>query len=199
LNSSNLFKPLLLLILFAVFSGSSCKKGEDPEKLKKLKVSIDSLYFERMAAWDSMINEDDKKIRYMGRLLDEINYQLSFDEIKMTKLRADIQGLSGLRYKIDELSQMEKVDDYDAATDSAIRDLMNFVTETPQASDIPLISELMTDIRSMDNSVLQRRNTFDDATMALNELIENNKKNLKKLGAQYSDMEPFPLFVIYPG
>ena len=144
----------------------------------------DSLYFGRIAAWDSMVNEDDKKIRYMGRLLDEINYQLSFDEIKMTQLRADIQAISGLKFNIDELSQIEKVDNYDAATDGAIQNLMTFVAETPQASDIPLISDLVTDIRTLDNAVLQRRNDFDDFSMALNKLIENNKNSLKSLGGQ---------------
>ena len=159
----------------------------------------DSLYFGRIAAWDSMVNEDDKKIRYMGRLLDEINYQLSFDEIKMTQLRADIQAISGLKFNIDELSQIEKVDNYDAATDGAIQNLMTFVAETPQASDIPLISDLVTDIRTLDNAVLQRRNDFDDFSMALNKLIENNKNSLKSLGGQYAEMETFSLFVLYPG
>ncbi len=146
-----------------------------------------------------MMVEDDRKIRYMGRMLDEIAYQISYDEVRMNQLRAQIQDLSGLRYRMDELSEIEKIDRYDAATDSVIQGLFYYVTETPQASDLPLVAELMTDIRTMDNFVLQRRNAFDDATMALNELIEKNEKKIRSLGGRYADVEPYPMFLLYPG
>jgi len=167
-----------------------------------LKADIDSLYFGRLASWDSMIIEDDKKIKYMGRILDEIteiSYQISYDEIKLSKIRKEIQSLAGMRFELDELSHSELIDTYDAATDSAIQHLVYFITETPQAPEIPLVSELIYDVRSFDRNVLRRRNDFDDITLALNELIGNNKKGLKALGAQYAEMEAFPVFILYPG
>ncbi len=177
----------------------SCKKGANEETLNQLKGSLDSLFDARLAAWDTMITEDDKKIRYMTRLLDEISYQVSYDEIKMNNIRSRVSQLPALRFRMDEIGIPDKVQQYDDATDSTIRVLVDFVAETEQAADIPLVADLMTDIRYMDNFVLQRRNQYDDATMALNQLIEENKKQIKQLGGPYLEIETFPLFVLFPG
>ncbi len=185
--------------MILAMTAMSCQQDQNQQELASFKEQFDSLFTERQIAWDSMMVEDDTKIRYMSRLLDEISYQLPYDEFKMEQLRSNIQALAGIRFTIDELTQSEKVDAYDAATDSVLSALVSFVTFTPQASEIPLVGELMSDIRQMDNFVLQRRNRFDDATMALNQHIEQNPGKLEALGGQYADVKPFPMFLLYPG
>lgn len=196
-------KILFRLTLLAIFTGliiSSCKKDVSKGKaarLDSLKYEIDSLNQAIDFAWDTMIAEDNKKLDYLKRIVDEAVYVLNVSEVDRNKLHGDIEALRTFRYDRNSMSDSDLIDAYDSATDSTIRMVMTFI-DSVNGNDIPLIDTLIKDIRQLDEMVIHRRGYYDEPAMAFNRLMKERKRLIKKLGDPYASMEAYPLFSLNP-
>ena len=91
----NLLQVFLILGLFTLVI-TSCKKDASKNKASKLdafKARVDSLRYEVDRAWDTMIYEDNKKLDYLKRMVDEAVYVLNVSEANQQKLHADVEAL----------------------------------------------------------------------------------------------------------
>ena len=96
------------------------------------------------------------------------------------------------------MANSDLIDAYDNATDSTIVLVFSFVDSIENADQVPLIADLHTDIMELDRMVIHRRGHYDEPAMELNRILSEKKKMLNKLGGSYSNMEPYPLFVLMP-
>jgi hypothetical protein len=196
-------KTLIRFVLMAVLGIvviTSCKKDASKGKasrLDSLKYEIDSLTKAADLAWDTMIAEDNKKLDYLKRMVDEAVYVLNVSEVDKNKLHQDIEALRKFRYDRQTMYDSELIDAYDSATDSTIRMILTFI-DSVEGNDIPLIDTLIKDIRNLDEMVIHRRGYYDEPAIALNRLLKERKRQLKKLGEPYASMNPYPLFSLNP-
>ncbi|MEQ8358615.1 MAG: hypothetical protein RH860_03945 [Cytophagales bacterium] len=190
-----------LLFAFLMAISTSCKKDSSKSKAAKLdslKIEIDSLRLAVEKAWDTMIYEDNKKLDYVKRMVDEAVYVLNVSEVDQNKLHSDIEALRNFRYDRQSMSDSELIDAYDNATDSTLRMVFTFIDSIDNSNQVPLIVELRKDIMQMDNMVINRRSHYDEPAMEINSIIKHKSKMLRKLGEPYASMEPYPLFVLNP-
>jgi len=192
----------ILLFTFASFVLiCSCKetsKEDKPETVSKqateapqdqLQVRVNLLEDSAQAAWKFMIEADDQKIAYTKRLLDEISYTPKYNVIKHAKLVEKCAKLKAKRYDMANFSS-ERIDKYDTATDSLLKEVKALVLSTPNVENYPLCSELLNDISALDNDVVMHRVKYDNWAMQLNKILADHSEELKSLCKPYDNLQP---------
>jgi hypothetical protein len=189
---------LLLLWITCIFLVQACQQNgaKKQDEIQALRLQIDSLQNSMDIAWDTMIAEDDKKLDYMKRMMQEAVYVVKADESRVELLSGEIEALRKFRYNRVTMNNSDLIDDYDNATDSTLRKVMAFMATIEGANEVPLVMELEDDIFKFDQMVLKRRVVFDDAAIKLNIIIENQSKDLEALGAPYNSLEKQALFML---
>lgn len=189
----------LLPILFAVILMIACKetRKENKEETEiktempqdQLQVKVNQLDDSAQLAWKFMIEADDQKIAFTKRLLDEVSYTPKYNVVKHAKLMEQCLELKAKRYDTTNLSS-EKIDKYDAATDSLLKQVKALVISTPNVENYPLCGELLNDISALDNDVVMHRVKYDNWAMQYNTILEQHNEELKSLGKPYADLQP---------
>lgn len=180
---------------------TSCKKDSSKSKAAKLdslRVEIDSLRLAIDKAWDTMIYEDNKKLDYLKRIVDESVYILNVSETDQERLHNEIESLREFRYDRKTMESSDLIDQYDMKTNQNIRLVFTFIDSVENSNQVPLIVDLKKDIMMMDDMVIHRRSHYDEPAMALNAILKYKSKMVRKLGEPYATMEPYPLFVLNP-
>ncbi len=192
---------ILWFTLAAIMLISSCKETGKKNKSEKdsvpkteapqdqLKVKVDQLEDSSNAAWKFMIEADDQKIAYTKRLLDEISYTPKYNVVKHAKLMEKCTKLKAKRYDMANFNS-EKIDKYDQATDSLLKEVKALVLSTPNVENYPLCSELLNDISALDNDVVMHRVKYDNWAMQFNKILANHNEELKTLGKPYDNLQP---------
>ncbi|MBC7390427.1 MAG: hypothetical protein H7329_14520 [Opitutaceae bacterium] len=192
---------ILLFTLASLLFISSCKETKKEEKTEnkdkpktefpqdQLQVKVNQLEDSSQAAWKFMIEADDQKIAYTKRLLDEISYTPKYNIIKHAKLVEKCAKLKAKRYDTANFSS-EKIDKYDIATDSLLKEVKALVLSTPNVENYPLCSELLNDISALDNDVVMHRVKYDNWAMQFNKILADHNEELKSLGQPYDNLHP---------
>ncbi len=192
---------LLVFISFLALVTTSCKQDSSKSKAAKLdslRIEIDSLRLAIDKAWDTMIYEDNRKLDYLKRMVDEAVYVLNASEVDQNKLHSNIEALRNFRYDRESMSDSQLIDAYDSATNATIQTVFSFINSIENSDQVPLINELHDDIKQLDDMVIHRRGHYDEPGMALNAILKNQVKMVKKLGEPYASLEAYPLFVLNP-
>lgn len=192
----------LFFILGMLLGTLSCKEEKKQEGEKpvvqlpedRLKVQLKTLDDSSKAAWNSMIAEDDQKIAYVKRLLEEISYTKQYDAISQAKLMEQCLALKAKRFDESTFLVSANIDKYDAATDSLWRAVSALVIATPNVENYPLCAELVNDITTLDNNVVVRRIAYDKWASEYNRMLSEQKVTLEKLGPPYSELQKKGMF-----
>lgn len=190
-----------LILISLTFVFFACKKEQtrkNAEANENLKFQIDSLRKQVDLAWDSMIVEDDKKLKYLKRIADEAVYVLNADTAKQMQIHRSVDDLKELRYDRKSMANSDLIDKYDSATDATIRFVFEYLDAYDSSYSAPLIHDLHNDILEFDKMVIHRRGHYDEPAMAFNKHLKEKNENIKNLGNPYSEMKPYPLFVLMP-
>ena len=191
----------LIFIFLNVVLLNACKetKQEDKTETKaetkvelpqdQLQLKVNQLEDSSKAAWKFMIEADDQKIAYTKRLLDEISYTPKYNVVKHAQLVEKCARLKAKRYEINNLSS-EKIDQYDIATDSLLKQVKALVLSTPNVENYPLCSELLNDINALDNDVVMHRVKYDNWAMEYNKILQNHSEELKAMENTYDSLKP---------
>lgn len=189
------------LFLATLFLAYSCTESKKEEEKKVVQLPQDQLLTElktyqdsAKAAWESMIAEDDQKIAYIKRLLEEVSYTPKYNVVLQAKLMEECKALKSKRYDENTILISENIDKYDAATDSLIKGVNALVIGTPNIESYPLAQELTGDIIRLDNNVVVKRIAYDKWAMRYNKLIEEQKPSLEKLGPEYTKLSKKGVF-----
>lgn len=180
----------------------SCKEEKRQEGEKpvvqlpedRLKVQLKTLDDSSKAAWNNMMAEDDKKIAFIKRLLEEVSYTKKYDAITQAKLIEKCKALKAKRFDESTFLVSINIDKYDAATDSLWRETNALVVATPDVENYPLCAELVNDITELDNNVVVRRIAYDKWASEYNRMLAEQKITLEKLGPPYSELQKKGLF-----
>jgi hypothetical protein len=195
-------KKIAIALPFLLFLLHACKEEKKKEEKApivqvpqdQLLVQLKTLEDSMNVAWTSMIQEDDLKLSYTKRLLEEVSYTKKYDVIGQAKLMEQYKALKGKRFGGQEVTDSESIDRYDAATDSLLKAVNALVSSTPNVENYPLCGELVQEITAMDNNVVLKRIAYDKWALQYNQLLEEQKESLSKLGPPSSEKKKKRLF-----
>jgi len=121
-----------------------------------------------------MVSSDDQKIKDIQRLIQEISYIPSHNEKLVEKLSIQTKELATLRYTQEDLNS-DKINAYDAATDSLIKAIFDLKRNTKGVEQYTLTEELEQSIRAADGSVVNYRVLYDVWVKKFNASLEAAK------------------------
>jgi hypothetical protein len=182
-------KGCLYLFLISILFSFGCNKGLMNSK-REIDAITDSLNF----SWDAMIISDDQKIEDLKSLLEEMG---TVKDIDITELK-ELQKLSKLirskRFNEHSMDDSQKIDSYDASTDSLIHRTFALLKTTPSLDTDPKAEALKEKITDADNNVIIYRIHYDNWARQYNTYLEEHHGKLRKMKKPYSGYTKRALF-----
>jgi hypothetical protein len=164
--------PLLVPVLaLMMYSGCKRRPSISAEKLDSIRLEYKSLSSASADYWRIMMEEDDKKLFYMKRLLQEVSYADEYDSLKYAELMGRLESLKASRYDEKSMANSSLIDQYDSLTIDLVPEIEQYARALPDFSKYPLMQELIDEINEMDNNVLFKRVDYDNAAEQYNALV----------------------------
>ncbi|MFC2124509.1 hypothetical protein ACFLU5_06830 [Bacteroidota bacterium] len=171
------FCAIMIVICSIIFS---CKfdKQISTEEIETLRIEYDSLLTAADSAWYHMMADDDEKIFYMKRLLQEVSYTYMYDSVVYAGLMSRVEELEKIRYTRESMKDGNLIDKYDNLTGEVIHEVIRFASSHPNYANYPLMGELIMEINEMDGEVLLYRVNYDSAAHAYNQFLDKHASNM---------------------
>lgn len=195
----------LVLFSLAILFIQSCtnktektdKSIEQEEKLttEKLEEKFVQVNDSLQTAWYNMIKSDNEKFADIKRLLQEASYTKEFNPIKLDKLMTRTDSLQQARYKQNNMTS-DQIDQYDNATIMLVKDVMTFVSETPELESHAITDELVMAIQKAEGEVVNFRIRYDQWANEYNRLISHYEDELKEAGKPDTVFVTKPVFTL---
>jgi len=188
-----------VLIICASILVFSCRKRvtKDTEEsvladsiVTQLSILQDSLN----NSWKIMIDDDDEKIQFMRRLLDEVSYS-NYHMNRYHELVALVDSLKAMRYDRKTVKNSKLIDKYDSATSEVTRQVIEFCYDYPEYRDNDMMKELVGEINQKNTYVLLYRVHYDKFAEEINKILEAHGD---KINDDKFDKGKRPLFKLSP-
>jgi hypothetical protein len=130
-------------------------------------------------SWNWIIANDNKKIKGMENLLEELSSNNAVTEDEWNSFHEKIQQLKRMRFSLKTLHNKHTVTEYDAATEMLMDQLFSFAESKPrfvQSSTFYTISE---DIVEAESRAIELRAHYDTVASIYNLFVNNHRVYLE--------------------
>lgn len=187
---------IFCLIALLLLSCETRKEKEETitaAELDSLQTVYTALNDSLKIAWQEMIEDDDQKLTYLRRLLQEITYTNNYDEATVDSLMNMVDQLAELRYTFENM-ESDLIDQYDSASQRVVNQITSYAYNHPDFDNYPLMNELISDIQEAHQMVFLYRVHYDDFAMQYNEFMEENEHRLVDKDEVITEFKQAPLF-----
>lgn len=146
-----------------------------------------------MEAWNSMIHDDNRKIKAMHHLLQELKRSNPEDLAELESLEVRLEQLVRLRYDQASITDPELVSEYDFASNALVTEITALAEAQQDFPRDQLLQELVDSIRAADERVIPYRQDYDRIATRLNAFIDRNIEVLEQIDSQ-TFVQKRPLF-----
>lgn len=174
----------------------SCREKQRPESIHFTRAdSLTETYLNlkdtMFETWNSMINDDNQKIKAMRNLVHELMVSDPGKREEFEKYQKRIEQLKGLRYTQKSMDA-QIITEYDFASNSLVAELISLAESQPQFSYNTTLQKLVESIRMAEQRVNNYRVEYDRIASAYNRFLDNNRPMLKEIDPD--TLENKPLF-----
>jgi hypothetical protein len=187
---------LLGLAFCLLFVSCGKKDSADPttytatDSLTEIYLTLqDSL----LITWNTMINDDNQKIKTMKHLLHELEITSDITPDEAHSLTKRIDQLHQIRYTPKTMWNNDVISEYDFASESLVNELLTKAESINSFSYNTTLQALVDNIRAADLRVENYRMEYDALAVRFNQFIEDNKDQLMEVANQES-ISKRPLF-----
>ena len=187
------------LLVFAVtlFAVCSCDtkpkdSGAQFTKADSLTERYLSLQDSMLQAWNTMMHDDNLKIKAMHQLLNELSALNPEKQDELKLLRERLEHLESSRYDQTTMADTEIVTEYDFASNSLVAELISMAESQDRFAYNDNLQKLVDDIRAADQRVNNYRDEYDRTTTKYNHFLDVNGGWLREI--EKDSLEKKPLF-----
>jgi hypothetical protein len=181
-----------------LFTICSCGDQKNVESTHFTKVdSLTETYLDlkdsMLEVWNTMIHDDNQKIKAMHNLLHELEVSnpSKKDEYKVFRERLD--QLVNSRYTQKSMENAHVIEEYDFASNALVSELIALAESQTQFAYNTTLQKLVETIRTSDQRVENYRLEYDRIASEYNMFLDENKMLLKEIDKD-TFMEKKPLF-----
>lgn len=140
-----------------------------------------SLQDTMLQVWNTMMHDDNRKVKAMRALLHELSVSNpdKIEELKDYESRLDL--LVGMRYDQESISNPDIVTEYDFASNSLITELITLAETQKEFAYNRTLQKLVDSIRAADQRVLNYRAQYDEVASKFNRFIEQHEEFLEDM------------------
>jgi hypothetical protein len=146
-----------------------------------------------LETWNTMINDDNQKIKAMSNLIHELIVSNPQQRETFKSYQDRLERLVHSRYTQKSMENTDVVEEYDFASNSLVTELISLAESQKQFAYNTTLQKLVEIIRTADQRVDNYREEYDHIASAYNRFIDQNKSMLKEVD-QDSALEKKPLF-----
>jgi hypothetical protein len=181
--------------LFTVCGCGDSRRDNHPNftKTDSLTDTYLNLKDSMLETWNTMINDDNQKIKAMHNLLHELKVSNPVMRDQLKSYEERLERLVHSRYTQKSMGNADVVEEYDFASNSLVGELVSLAESQTQFTYNTTLQKLVETIRTADQRVDNYRTEYDRIATQFNQFIDENKKWLIEID-QDSFMEKKPLF-----
>lgn len=185
-----------LVTLFIACSSCNFRKADvSPHSFTKTdSLTEQYLVFQdsMLQSWNSMINDDNFKIRRMKSLLQQLKTLNQHNPEILNLLDQRLTQLETMRYDQKTMIRSEVIEEYNFLTNSLITELST-LAESIDSPDKKELRTSLDEIKSADRRVAVHHRNYDQIAIAYNQFIDINKIYIEE-GDKDISLEKKPLF-----
>ena len=176
----------------------SCHHKPKSDSIKFTKLdSLTETYLDlkdsMLETWNTMINDDNQKIKAMQNVLHELAVSDPSHREELKHYQERLDKLMQSRYTQKSMADNHIVEEYDFASNSLVSDLISMAEAQKQFAYNTTLQKLVETIRTADQRVSNYRIEYDRIATEYNRFIDENKMALKEIDED-SFLEKRPLF-----
>ena len=152
-----------------------------------------SLQDSMLTSWNTMINDDNQKIKAMHNLLHELSVTSSDENNEYHAYEEQLNHLLQLRYDQYSLAEEDLIEEYDFASNLLVTELISQAESRPEFAYNTTLQKLVEQIRTADQRVNLYREEYDAITSRYNLFLKQNQASLNEV-TQKDSIELKPLF-----
>jgi hypothetical protein len=187
----------LFIISCCLFALCSCEKKSTSQthftKTDSLTGTLLALQDSMLQAWNTMIHDDNRKIKAMHDLLHELMVSNPEKSEELNSYKDRLDHLISLRYDQKSMSDTGIVTEYDFASNSLVTELIALAETQKDFAYNTKLQKLVNNIMEADQRVNNYREEYDFIASQYNRFIEGNRSMLNEI-SEDSFLEKKPLF-----
>jgi hypothetical protein len=179
----NYFPGVLLMSAALLCVGCGEKPDSKPTRFTKADSLMDSylgLQDSMLQVWNTMINDDNRKIQAMHDLVHELMVSGTTDPEAMKAYENRLGRLKNLRYTQFSMSNPDVITEYDFASNTLVTELISLAESQKQFAYNTTLQKLVDQIRIADERVMSYRQTYDEIAARYNDFLNENRQFLKE-------------------
>lgn len=134
-----------------------------------------------LETWNSMINDDNQKLKAMHNLLHELTVSNPSKKEELQAFQERLDQLAHSRYTQKTMENAHVIEEYDFASNSLVTELIALAESQPQFSYNTTLQKLVESIRTAEQRVENYRAEYDEIASNYNEFIEKNQRMLREM------------------
>ena len=146
-----------------------------------------------LQAWNSMIHDDNRKIKAMGHLLHELSVSTPEKRDELNVLLERLEHLGSMRYDQQTMSDTEVVSEYDFVSNSLVTELISLAESQREFAYNTTVQKLVDSIRAADQRVNIYREEYDAIASRFNAFLDRHQQTLSEIENDSSIVKK-PLF-----
>lgn len=147
-----------------------------------------------LQVWNTMIHDDNRKIRAMKHLLHELTVSHPDKREELHHFEEQLEALASMRYDHRSMSDAERVIEYDFTSSTLITELVSLAEAQGEFTYNTTLQRLVDSIRAADLRVNNYRAEYDDVARRFNGFVERNRSTLEE--ADEERVAKRPLFQV---
>ena len=194
------YQGILLLALVVVISLVGCNNQPESKtataefnKIDSLRATFLTIEDSLVHTWNVMINDDNKKIKSLKRLVEEVVYAGGVDSTITQSLLLRIKELKSERYSCKTMSDSDLIDSYDSISNALVNDIINLATAHEEFGRNIVMNELIDEINEAEGKILFFRIDYDDVAKMYNQFLEQNQAYMSDIESK-NNLKKIPIF-----
>lgn len=195
---SRMILQLLMCIVCGLTLLSACERKKDSAhysdftKADSLTETYLALQDTMLQTWNSMMYDDNRKVKAMRHLLQELQASNPEKHTELKAIEERIDDLVSIRYDQKTMSNPQLIAEYDFASNSLISELIALTESQKEFAYNATLQKLVDSIRVADQRVISYRQEYDVIAFRFNRFIERNEELLQHIDSD--KLEKRPLF-----
>jgi hypothetical protein len=180
---------------FLSFAFLACTESKRPDETHFTKAdSLTDTYLElkdsMLETWNSMINDDNQKLKAMDNLLHELMVSNPSKKEELQSFQQRLDQLAHSRYTQKTMENAHVIEEYDFASNSLVNELITLAESQPQFGYNTTLQKLVESIRTAEQRIENYRAEYDEIAINYNDFIEKNHRILQEIDVDTPAKKP---------
>ena len=163
------------------------------DKIDSLRATFLTIEDSLVHTWNVMINDDNKKIKRLKRLVQEVIYAGGVDSMITKTLIEEVKQLKLKRYTRKTMADSGLIDYYDLTSNTLVNDIIALASSHEEFGRNIVMDELIEEINQAEGKILFYRLDYDEVAKMHNQFIEQNQAVMEDISSE-GNRKKLPIF-----